>query len=242
MERNTIRQIDCLEGLRSLPDRCIDIVVTSPPYNKQEGKNAGALVQAVVYDSFTDRMSETEYQLNQIAVLHELYRVLKDNGSVFYNHKNRFAQGEMISPLQFILQTDFTIRQEIVWDRMIAGNIRGWRFWQTDERIYWLQKRGVKQAELPSDVASLGSVWRIHPEAGQNTGHPCAFPEELVKRCISVGQERGLLVLDPYMGSGTTAVVAKRMGHDYIGFELSEGYIEIAKRRLAGEHPQQKLF
>lgn len=242
MVLNVIHQEDCIKGLRQLPDSCVDIVVTPPPYNKQESKNAGALVQAVVYDTYADAVPESEYQDRQVELLSELHRVLKDNGSVFYNHKNRFIGGEMVSPLSIVGRTDFVVRQEIVWDRMIAANIRGWRFWQTDERIYWLQKRGIKQAELPPDVASLGSVWRIRPEAGHNTGHPCAFPEELVERCLSVGQGQGLLVLDPYMGSGTTAVVAKRMGHNFIGYELSENYIEIARKRISEESPQQRLF
>lgn len=242
MEIDTIYNGDCLEILPLMNEKSIDIVVTSPPYNKMEGKNAGKLVEAVVYDSFCDNMSESEYEENQINVLQELHRVLKDDGSVFYNHKNRYFNERMVSPLEWLLQTDFEIRQEIIWNRKIAGNIRGWRFWQVDERIYWLQKKGANRIELTPQIASLSSVWEIPPQRKSETNHPCSFPIELAQRCLSVCDKKDSIVLDPYMGSGTTAIAAKRKGFHFIGCELSEKYIEIANNRIKEAKAQLSLF
>jgi modification methylase len=136
---NQIIQGDTLTILKTLPDEFIDVGVTSPPYNKGENKK-GWLVKNVKYSSATDKLSEDLYQKNQIAVLDEIFRITKPCGSFFYNHKLRWERGVMLHPMDWLRKTKWTIRQEIIWDRMIAANIRGWRFWQVEERIYWLYK------------------------------------------------------------------------------------------------------
>jgi site-specific DNA-methyltransferase (adenine-specific) len=116
------------------PDNCVDVSVTSPPYNKKENKK-GWLVTSVQYAHSTDRMPEAQYQAWQIQVLNEVFRVTKPGGSFFYNHKIRWENGILLHPYAWVSQSLWTLRQEIIWDRMIAANIRGWRFWQVDERI-----------------------------------------------------------------------------------------------------------
>ncbi|MFN3761846.1 MAG: DNA methyltransferase, partial [Anaerolineae bacterium] len=110
-----------------------------------------------------------------------------------------------------------------------------WRFWQVDERIYWLCKPRFPGdtigAELGSRHALLTSVWEIRPE--RDPRHPNPFPVELPVRCIySVLDDRKGIVLDPYAGIGTTLVAAKLLGHDFIGIDVSEAYIAIARERL----------
>lgn len=205
LEIDKIYNIDCLEGMRSIPDNSIDCIVTSPPYNKGEKKNSGVLVGAVKYDNYEDTMAEEDYQKNQILVLDEMYRILKNGGSVFYNHKNRYEDGVFISPLYWIKECKLQVRQEIIWNRVIAANLRAWRFWSNDERIYWLQKR--KGTEIPMDYAKLGSVWTVLPEK-EKRGHPCPFPQKITDICIGATCKKGNIVLDPYMGSGTTAISA----------------------------------
>ncbi|MGQ9644798.1 MAG: DNA-methyltransferase, partial [Ignavibacterium sp.] len=80
-------------------------------------------------------MPEDLYQKNQIEVLNEPFRVTKSGGSFFYDHKIRWERGKLFHPMDWLRKTKWTIRQEIIWDRMIAANIRGWRFWQVEERI-----------------------------------------------------------------------------------------------------------
>jgi len=225
---------DALDILRKIPDNSIDMGVTSPPYNKRENKK-GWLVNKVVYKGATDNLPEEEYQRIQIDVLNELYRVIKPGGSFFYNHKIRWEKGIMLHPMDWLRKTEWVIRQEIIWDRMIAANIRGWRFWQVEERIYWLYKpeRGnIIGKELKSKHALLTSIWRFPPE--NNNPHPAPFPISLPVRVIYsiMDDKKGGIIIDPYCGSGTTLIAAKILGHHYIGIDISREYVELSIRRL----------
>ncbi len=230
---NKIIQGDTLMVLRNLPDEIVDMGVTSPPYNKGENKK-GWLVKNVKYSGITDKLPEDLYQKNQILVLDELFRITKPGGSFFYNHKLRWERGRMYHPMDWIRKTKWTIRQEIIWDRMIAANIRGWRFWQVEERIYWLYKPKWKKLigeELKSKHALLTSIWRFPPE--QKNPHPAPFPLALPIRAIySIMDEGKGIIIDPYCGSGTTLVAAKILGQDFIGIEISNEYIKFTEDRL----------
>jgi len=225
---------DALESIMQLPDNCVDIGVTSPPYNKQENKK-GWLVKNVVYSGATDKLGEKEYQAIQVQVLNELFRVIKPGGGFFYNHKIRWEKGYLIHPMDWLRETKWCIRQEIIWDRKIAANIRGWRFWQIEERVYWLYKPRGKNLigkELESKHALLTSIWRFSPET--DNPHPAPFPLALPVRAIYsiMDNIKGGTVIDPYCGSGTTLVAAKILGHNYLGIDISEEYVEYAKKRL----------
>lgn len=224
---------DALTILKSLPDEIVDVGVTSPPYNKGENKR-GWLVTNVKYSGASDKLPEDLYQQNQIAVLDEVFRITKPGGSFFYNHKIRWERGWLLHPMDWLRKTKWIIRQEIIWDRMIAANIRGWRFWQVEERIYWLYKpkgNNIIGDELKPKHALLTSIWRFPPE--RDNPHPAPFPIELPARVIfSILDGNKGVVLDPYCGSGTTLVAAKILGCDYIGIEISKEYIKYAEDRL----------
>ncbi len=234
---------DALDVLKSLPGEIVDVGVTSPPYNKGENKK-GWLVANVKYSGASDKLPEDLYQQNQIAVLDEIFRITKAGGSFFYNHKIRWERGKLLHPMDWLRKTKWVIRQEIIWDRMIAANIRGWRFWQVEERIYWLYKpkgNHIIGEELKPQHALLTSIWRFLPE--RNNPHPAPFPLELPVRCIySImdGKERGV-VLDPYCGSGTTLVAAKILGYDFIGIDISEEYCKFAEDRLVNYQNEEKF-
>ena len=234
---------DALSALRKLPDEIVDIGVTSPPYNKQENKK-GWLVKNVKYHNSSDKLSENDYQNGQIETLNELYRITKPGGSFFYNHKTRWDRGELYHPMSWLSKTNWTVRQEIIWDRNIAANIRGWRFWQVEERIYWLYKpmdnKKIGQ-ELLSKHAKLTSIWRFMPET--KNPHPAPYPLVLPLRAIyAVMDIRKGVVIDPYMGSGTTLVAAKLLGHHYIGIDTSKEYIAMAKLRLKNYQNERHIW
>ena len=222
-----------LDILKTLDNDIVDVGITSPPYNKME-KQKGWLVKNVIYDNYKDVKSEEEYQQEQIEVLNEIFRITKEGGSFFYNHKTRWDKGKMLHPMEWLLKTKWCVKQEIIWDRMIAANIRGWRFWQVDERIYWLYKPTDNNKigeELQSKHAQLSSIWRFSPE--RDNPHPAPFPITLPARIItSILNENDGLVLDPYSGSGTTLVAAKLLNKKYIGIDISEEYIAFAENRL----------
>ena len=215
--------------------------MTSPPYNKGENKR-GWLVTNVKYDASSDKLPENIYRENQIAVLNELFRITKPGGSFFYNHKIRWEKGYMLHPMDWLRRTKWTIKQEIIWDRMGAVNIRGWRFWQVEERIYWLYKPKGKNLignELKPKHALLTSVWRFSPE--RNNPHPAPFPIVLPTRIIySIMDENKGIIIDPYCGSGTTLVAAKILGHDYIGIDISPQYVAMAEKRLENYQSEER--
>ena len=137
-----------MESLKSLLDKA-----SNPHYGAQEKE---------IYDTAVDRKTEAEYQAKQIAVLNELYRVTKPGGSLFYNHKIRWLRGRLIHRYEWVSKTHWVLRQEIIWHRKIVANLRGWHFWQVDERIYCLYKPryegDVIGEELKSRHALLTSV------------------------------------------------------------------------------------
>ena len=231
--KDKIIQGDALDVLKKIDDDFVDLGITSPPYNKGE-KNKGWLVKNVKYNIASDNISEEVYQEQQVQVLDEIFRITKQGGSFFYNHKTRWTRGKMLHPMEWLQKTKWTIKQEIIWDRMIAANIRGWRFWQIDERIYWLYKPidGNKIGkELKSKHALLTSIWRFPPE--RKNGHPAPFPLVLPTRIIySILDDKKGVILDPYVGSGTTCLAAKLLGSNYIGIDISKEYVKDAENRL----------
>jgi len=228
--KNTILHGDVLDMLKSLPNDSIDLGITSPPYNKQQ--QGGPIVKSVVYDEFDDILPEPEYQRQQIEILNELWRVIKPGGSFFYNHRCRWEKGIMIHPMEWLIHSKWNVKQEIIWNRKITGNLRGWRYWQIDERVYWLYKPNDSKVgkELSSKHARMSSIWDIMPE--NNNPHPAPFPLDIPTRIIYsiFDGEKDKVVIDPYMGSGTVGVACKLYGCDYVGIDISQSYIEMANQ------------
>ncbi len=231
---NDVTTGDVLETLEKIEKDTVDITVTSPPYNKRP-RPRGWLVQNSGYAHHNDHMPEGEYQEWQIKVLNELLRVTKPGGSLFYNHKIRWEDGNLLHPFSWIMRSKWCIRQEIIWDRTTVANMRGWRFWQVDERIYWLYKPlngHLVGKELQSKHAKATSIWRIKPVPRMDE-HPAPFPLTIPARAIaSMPTEGKITVLDPFCGTGTTLVAAKLLDHNYIGVDNSASYVEFAKDRL----------
>ena len=230
--KNNILLGDVLDVLKKIPSDLIDLGITSPPYNKQQ--QGGPIVKSVVYDEFDDILPEDEYQKQQIEVLDELWRVIKPGGSFFYNHRCRWEGGIMIHPMEWLLKSKWNVKQEIIWNRKITGNLRGWRYWQIDERIYWLYKPNKSKVgkELKSKHARMSSIWDIMPEG--NNPHPAPFPLDIPSRIIYsiFDDDKDKIVIDPYIGSGTVAIAAKLFGCDYLGIDISQNYINMANERI----------
>ena len=223
-----LRLGNCIELAKQLDDASINCTVTSPPYNKCGV--GGGLFRKIEYDTFDDTLPEEVYQEQQIELLNTLFDKTVEGGSLFYNHKVRYYKGGAISPWEWLTKTKWNIREEIVWNRGSGPEISGYRFIQTDERIYWLCK-GAKHPRLPREAANWSSVWKFGPE--MKNPHPAPYPMALPVRCIQAVMDEPGVVLDPYSGSGTTGVAAVLSGHDYIGFDVSEQYITEAQDRIS---------
>lgn len=230
---NKIINGDCTEVLRDIPDKSIDLVVTSPPYNLKNSTGNGmkdgrggkwanaALING--YENYDDCMSADEYANWQHGILLELLRVIKDDGAIFYNHKWRVQAGLLQDRRDIVY--DVPLRQIIIWKRKGGINFNQGYFLPTYEVIYLIAKKDFKLAPHSN---SLGDVWEITQE--QKNWHPAPFPVELIYRIIS--STNASIILDPFMGSGTTAVVASGLGRNFIGIEKSKFYCDKAYERL----------
>jgi modification methylase len=226
---------DSLSILHNIPDESIDLVVTSPPYNLKNSTGNGMkdgrggkwknarLVEG--YATYDDCMPYDEYVTWQRECLVEMLRVTKDTGAVFYNHKWRVQNG-LLQDRHEILE-GFPVRQIIIWRRKGGINFNKGYFLPTYEVIYLLAK---PKFELAPKANSYGDIWEFSQE--MNNPHPAPFPVDLIQRIIS--STNAGIVLDPFMGSGTTAVAAKSLGRDYIGVDISEEYCNMARTRIVG--------
>lgn len=233
---------DTLQVLKKIDSDYFDLGISSPPYNKKN--NQGAIIKKVEYDNYDDNLPEEIYQQHQIEVLNEIYRTIKPGGSFFYNHKCRWEDGNMIHPITWLSKTDWMIKQEIIWNRKITGQLRGWRFWQMDERIYWLYKPNHSKIgkELLSKHASMTGIWEIMPE--NNNSHPAPFPLDIPTRIIYsiFDDDKNKIVLDPYCGSGSVALAAKLFQCNWCGIDISQNYIDMAKERLDNSNDYLEIY
>jgi modification methylase len=230
---------DCLEIMQKIPDKSIDLVVTSPPYNLKNstgngmkagtktGRWAGNPLQNG-YAHHNDNMPHQEYVAWQKRCLQEAMRILRDNGAIFYNHKWRVQRG-LIQDRSDIV-SDFPVRQIIIWKRAGGFNFNPGYFVPTYEVIYLIAKPKFK---LVPQKNGCGDVWEF-PQEMKNQ-HPAPFPVTLPLRCIE--STNAQIILDPFSGSGTTAVAAKILGKNYIGIDISPEYCETAQARIDGTLP-----
>lgn len=235
LEVDEVYNLDVLEGLRKLDDKSIDLIITSPPYNKtglvgkKKRRSYDIWEKNINYTSDIDNMPETLYEQWQIDILNECSRVLKDDGSIFYNHKVRVHKNNIIHPIQWIALSNLRCRQIITWDKGCSPNLDNCRYLPTTELIFWLNK--TEKNPSFKNNSKLSEVWRIAPE--KNTKHPAPFPVEIPDNIIPyVAQGKSITVLDPFMGSGTVAVSAIKHGCHYIGFDVSDEYISMTKNRI----------
>ena len=216
---------DCLEVMKNIPSESVDLVLTSPPYNLGNTHHTGNKR----HKAYEDNLPEKDYQEWQVKVLQECYRVLKETGSLIYNHKNRIKQGVQISPYEWLFKTDFIIKQEVVWFNG-SQNFDKIRFYPMTERVYWLAKSPkTKLFNAINHHDLFGKEdWKAVGTRGQHTR---AFPEKMVSDFLLCFPEAEI-VLDPFMGSGTTGVSCKGLNRSFIGIEKNPEYFEIAKERI----------
>lgn len=213
----------------------IDLVVTSPPYNqkidgfkpsgmhKEHGwvKKVGAL-------AYADNLPERDYQNQQRDLLALWFSFMRDGASMFYNHKNRYRDKRVVSPLEW-LPGPFAYRQEIIWRRPGSVTQNARMFLPCDERIFWLYKGDDFTFNDDTEIKTWSSVWDIAPKA--NLAHAVAFPMELPERCIRAASMPDDLIFEPYCGSGTTVIAAEKTGRRCAAIELSPAYVDVAVKR-----------
>ena len=175
------------------------------------------------YDTHDDALPAGEYAAWQRDCLEAMMRVLSEDGAIFYNHKWRVQKGRIQDRHEIV--GGFPVRQVIIWQRAGGINFNRGYFLPTYEVIYLIAKPKFR---LREGASRLGDVWKIPQESGNP--HPAPFPVELAARCIASTDAR--VVLDPFMGSGTTAVAAMMHGRDWLGIDISRDYRRMAESRI----------
>lgn len=227
-----LNNTNCIDYMQSISDKTINCIVTSPPYNLGGDFHTfvdGKRVTYGDYKGFKDKLPEKEYKQSQLELLNECYRIIKDDGFMFYNHKNRIINGTTSSPLEWILQSNWNLVQIIVLDFGATANVDKRRFFPVHELLFVLNK-DIKQKLHNDDCYT--DVWKMKKVARKVSGHPATFDIELPIRCIKASTNEGDIVFDPYMGTGTTLVAAKQLNRKAIGCEISEEYFGLAEERL----------
>ena len=230
---NNILCGDAVKIMKQIPDGAIDLVITSPPYNLRNSTgngmkpwNGGKWANAALQNGYTnhdDLMNHTDYVKWQRECLTEMLRVIPEDGAIFYNHKWRVQAGLLQDRNDIV--SGFPVRQIIIWKRKGGLNFNPGYFLPTYEVIYLIAKPKFK---LAAKANAYGDVWEFTQE--MNNKHPAAFPVSLIQRIISSTNAK--IVLDPFMGSGTTAIAAISLKRKYVGIDISPEYCKMAEQRI----------
>jgi site-specific DNA-methyltransferase (adenine-specific) len=247
MEADKVYLGDCIEIMKKLPERSIDLIFADPPFNI-----------GIRYDKYEDDLSYEEYYEWSKRWIKETYRLLKDHGSIYIAIGDEFA-----AEINIILkETFFHFRNWIIWYYTFGQNQRK-KFNRAHTHILYFTKgkenfifnsdniripsarqtkykdrRANPKGKVPDDVWQFSRVCGTFKE--RIGDHPCQMPEAVLERIISASSNEGDLILDPFAGTGTTVAVAKRLGRKFITIEISEEYYKLVLERLATSSDYEK--
>jgi site-specific DNA-methyltransferase (adenine-specific) len=240
---NTIIHGSCV-AMKEIPDNSLHLMVTSPPYN--------------VSKEYDNDLSLAEYLELLKNAFSETYRVLVNGGRACINvanlgRKPYIPLSDHISKM--MIDIGFNMRGEIIWNKAASASpSTAWGSWQSaanpilrDVHEYILifskgsYRRERTKEELQKKTNTITkeqfmewtkSIWTMNAESARRIGHPAPFPEELPNRLIQLYSFTSDIILDPFMGSGTTAVAAVKAKRNYVGYDINEDYIQLANNRI----------
>ena len=250
---NTIIASSC-ENMKDIPNNSLHLMITSPPYN--------------VSKEYDNDLSLNEY-LNLLKnCFTETYRVLVDGGRACINianigRKPYIPLSDYVSKI--MIEIGFNMRGEIIWNKSAgAGISTAWGSFQSasnpilrDVHEYILifskgnykRERDKEEKELRKDnitkeefIEWTKSVWTMNTESAKRIGHPAPFPEELPNRLIKLFSFTNDIVIDPFMGSGTTAIAAIKNNRNFVGYEINKEYINLANNRILNLKINEEKF
>ena len=227
------------ENMQELPDNSVHLMITSPPYN--------------VSKEYDEDLSLKEYLQLLENAFKETYRVLVNGGRACINvanlgRKPYIPLSDYISKM--MIDIGFNMRGEIIWNKAASASpSTAWGSWQSaanpilrDIHEYILvfskgdykRDKGKKENTISKEqfMEWTKSIWTMNAESARRIGHPAPFPEELPYRLIQLYSFKGDIILDPFMGSGTTAVAALKSDRKFVGYEINKEYIELAEKRI----------
>ncbi|MEP0813395.1 MAG: site-specific DNA-methyltransferase [bacterium] len=245
---NTVIQ-GTAEYMSDLPDNCLHLMVTSPPYNASK--------------EYDEDLSLFEYLALLERVFKETYRVLVWGGRACVNIANLGRRpyiplSDYVSKM--MIDIGFKMRGEIIWNKAAgAGVSMAWGSFRSasnpvlrdvHEYILVFSKGDFARKKPAGSESTISkeqfiewtkSIWTMNPESAKKIGHPAPFPTELPYRLIQLYTFSGDIVLDPFMGSGTTAIAAIQSRRKYVGYEIDPEYVKLANARIEPYKNQLKL-
>ena len=250
IDPNSIDKIFCSssKSMRELPDNSVHLMVTSPPYN--------------VGKEYDQDLTLDEYRQLLYNVFKETYRVLVPGGRACINVAN-LGRKPYIPLHAYVIEEmqkiGYLMRGEIIWDKAgTASPSTAWGSWLSaanpilrdqHEYILMFSKKNYSRPKIRADTITRDefldytkSVWQFSAESARKIGHPAPFPVELPKRCIKLYTFEGDVVLDPFIGSGTTALAAIQTNRHYVGYDIDQKYVDLANKRISDVIYQTKLF
>ena len=249
---NQILQGDCVEVMKSLPEKSVDLIFSDPPYNLQL-KNKLLRPNQTVVDAVDDEWDKfstfAEYDTFTRDWLSECRRILKNDGAIWVigTYHNIFRVGGILMDLGYWVLND------VIWHKTNPmPNFRGTRFTNATETLIWAKKSANQRKytfnyhsmKNLNDEKQMQNVWRIPLCTGAERikingkkAHSTQKPEALLYRVILASSNPGDIIFDPFFGTGTTGAVAKKLNRNFIGIEIAPEYIEIARERIANIPP-----
>ena len=240
LELNQIYNENCLETLKKLEDNSINLVITSPPYNMnlriRNGKYCSRQIVkefSTKYSEFSDNIPIDEFYEFHLSVLKELLRV---SDIIFYNIQ--IVTGSKRAFFKIIGELSDYLKDIIIWDKGVAQPAMASAVLnRQSELILVFEKDNAISRQFKKcnfERGTLNDVWNIKRSKRdpQLKGHSASFPEELVEKILLNFSNEGDVIYDPFMGTGTTGIVSKKLKRHFIGSELIKEYADLATLRI----------
>lgn len=246
MELNKIIQGDCLEVMASMPDKCVDLIVTSPPYNMRTRVRNGKYTTreksehfSKKYSNFHDALPIDEFYHFHKNCIREMLRVSK---VVAYNFQ--IVTGSKEAFFKIIGDFSQDIKDIIVWDKGFGQPAMHEKVLNSAYEFILIMEDDKKAGRVVQNATfkrgEMQNILRVGRVNSKIKSHSAVFPEKLAKEIIINFSKEGDTVLDPFLGSGTTAVACRQTKRNFMGIELSPEYCKIAQQRL--DNTTQPLF
>ena len=262
LEIDNIYNMDCLEGMKEIPDGSMDLVVTSPPYDNMR--------------TYNNDVDKTWGEQVWKPIIKGLYRVIKYGGVVVWNVNDATIDGSetgtSFRQALFFMECGFNLHDTMIWEKTCNGCLGSNNcYLQNFEYMFVFSKgkpakfnaiedrrnvvkagkegivnsalkdgKGTDRKIVRKEFGKRTNIWRINQQ--QNSDHPAPFPVELARDHIVSWSNEGDTVLDPFIGSGTTAIACIKEKRHFVGFELNKEYYEKACKRIQAEQSQLTLF
>lgn len=239
IELNKIYNEDCLKTLARIRSNYVDCVITSPPYNMnlriRNGKYCSRQIVkefSTKYNGFADNMPIEEYNKFHSSVLKELIRVSK---VIFYNIQ--IVTGSKRSVFKMIGDFNENLKDIIIWDKCVAQPSMQTKVLNRQSELILVFEsdypisRQYRYANF--ERGTLSDIWQIKRDYQSPKSHGATFPENLVETILKNFTKENDIIYDPFMGTGTTAVVSKKLNRKYLGSEINQAYCNIIEERLS---------